>query len=81
MKHEIDAKFGWRLDSKYSANVGLKYVSEKNDDLDSLDVKKTIMRPSLTFTGVPSDKIMFTAGFNMSQEKSRGPVAVALFDG
>jgi hypothetical protein len=80
-KHEIDLNIGWHPTAKYIANIGMKFETDKNDDLDSLDVKHSLMRPNFSLTGMPSDKFMFTAGFSYNHYKSRGPVAVALFDG
>jgi len=79
--HEIKWDGTYRPTAKVSANLGFRYVYDKNGDLDTLDVKHTVMQPSLALTLTPDVRWSLTGGFTYNYNKSRGPVAVALFDG
>ena len=60
---------------------GVNGQYDKNADLDSLDVKHFMLVPNFNLNIMPDEKTMFTAGYTYNFSKSRGPVAVALFDG
>ena len=53
----------------------------KNGDLDSLDVKHSAIRPNLALSVSPIPRWFLMGGYTYQYAKSRGPVAVALFDG
>jgi len=80
-RHEFSWNSTWRPTLKTSVNVGLKGFYDKNGDLDSLDVKHFSLQPNLSLTTTPTPKWSFTAGYTYNMNTSRGPVAVALFDG
>ena len=79
--HAIDAKANLRLNKKASLNASVKFNFDKNDDLDSLTVEKTLFQPALGFTLTPDPKWMFTGGARYQYMKSTGPITVAMFDG
>lgn len=79
--HQVVLKSTIRPNPKYSFNLGLRVTSDKNGDLDSLDVKHLSMQPNLGMTLVPNPKWSFATGYTHDYSKSRGPVSVALFDG
>jgi len=79
--HEFDIKTSYRPDNKMSVNLGLKAKFDKNGDLDSLDVKHSMYQPNLVITMTPDPKWSMSAGYTFGHYTSRGPVAVALFDG
>ncbi len=81
IKHEINWTSTYRPTNKVNLNLGAKFVLDKNSDLDSLDVKHTTMIPNLAVSFMPDPRWNVTAGFNYYYNKTRGPVAVALFDG
>ena len=66
---------------KYTLIFGVNGQYDKNGDLDSLDVKHFMLVPNLNLNITPNTKTMFSAGYTYNYSKSRGPVAVALFDG
>jgi hypothetical protein len=78
---EVDWKGTWRTSAKSSLMAGVKYIYDKNGDLDSLDVEHSSLQPNLAFTVLPSPRWSLTGGVSYLANKSRGPVAVALFDG
>lgn len=79
--HEFAWSSTWRPNMKTSVNVGLKGSYDKNGDLDSLDVEHFTLQPNLALTATPNPRWSLTAGYTYNMTKSRGPVAVALFDG
>ena len=79
--HEIDARSTLRPSNKTSINLGLRLVTDKNGDLDSLDVEHFRLTPNVSFSVIPSQNWTFTSGYTLNHFKSRGPVTVALFDG
>lgn len=79
--HEFAWSSTWRPNMKTSVNLGLKGSYDKNGDLDSLDVKHFTLQPNISLTTTPSPKWSLTAGYTYNMNTSRGPVAVALFDG
>ncbi len=80
-KHDIEWSSNWCPNSKVGINMGMKIGLDKNNDLDSLDVKQTSMQPNLSINFNPNSKISLTTGFSYTQYDSRGPVTIALFDG
>ena len=79
--HEIDWQSTWRPVSMATVNVGAKFIYDKNGDLDSLDVKHTSLQPNLALHLMPNPQWTVTGGFTYFMNTSRGPLAVALFDG
>jgi len=79
--HDFDFGLTYRPDNKMSVNFGLKAKFDKNGDLDSLDVEHSMYQPNLALTLTPDPKWSMSAGYTFGHYKSRGPVAVALFDG
>ena len=79
--HAFEWQSNWKPQPDVTVTVGLKGSYDKNTDLDSLDVNHFALRPNLSLTYMPSGKATLTAGYTFNSVKSRGPVAVALFDG
>lgn len=79
--HKIEWNSNWTPNEKVNVNLGFNFKYDKNGDLDSLDVKNTMMNPNLYINLMPNAKWYVTAGYNYNYNKSRGPVTVALFDG
>jgi len=79
--HEVQLTATYRASSKTSLNLKIDGMTDKNGDLDSLDVKHHKANANLSLTFIPDPKWTFSGGFNYQMEKSRGPVTVALFDG
>jgi hypothetical protein len=61
--------------------IGVKGRYDKNGDLDSLDVKHFALVPDVILNYMPGPKWALTTGYTYQYDKSRLPVAVALFDG
>ncbi len=80
-EHRIEWSSTWRPDLKTTLNLGVRAQFDKNNDLDSLDVKHSKIQPNLALTYMPNAGISLTAGYTYDFSKSRLPVAVALFDG
>ena len=78
---EADWKGTWRVSDKATLMGGVRFVTDKNGDLDSLDVEHSSLQPNLAFTAIPDPRWSITGGVSYSVNKSRGPVTVALFDG
>ncbi len=78
---EFEWNSNWRPDSKLGLNVGVRGSYDKNNDLDSLDVEHFTLVPNLNVNLMPTPQFVVTAGYTFNHHKSRGPVAVALFDG
>ena len=81
IKHEFDFRANARLSNRMNLNAGVKISSDKNDNLDSLDVKHTYFRPSVGISMTPHTKWVIAGGYRYDYMKSVGPVAVAMFDG
>ena len=79
--HEIEVKARFTPEPKWGMNASFKVISDKNTDLDSLDVKHLSVQPGLGLTYMPDMRWALAAGYNYNYYKSRGPVTVALFDG
>ena len=79
--HDFELRATLKPESRYTVNVGVRGNYDKNSDLDSLDVNEFFMQPNLSLTFVASQRTALTAGYTYNYRKSRGPVAVALFDG
>ncbi|RKX24022.1 MAG: hypothetical protein DRP45_09135 [Candidatus Zixiibacteriota bacterium] len=79
--HEVSLSSTFRPSAKTSLNLKVKGVMDKNGDLDSLDVKHSKLNGNLSLTFMPDLKWTLSGGVSYGMEKSRGPVAVALFDG
>lgn len=77
--------FNWNMNynptSDLSIVMGLRGKLDKNDDLDSLDVKHSSFVPSVMFNYIPDMKTSINLGYTYNYDKSRLPIAVALFDG
>ena len=77
--------FAWR--SNYmprpdvTIGIGVKGQYDKNGDLDSLDVNHFSLVPDVILNYMPGPKWALTTGYTYQFDKSRIPVAVALFDG
>jgi len=80
-EHTFDVQFSYRPEIEYSVNFGVKGSYEKNGDLDSLDVSSFTMRPNVSLNVNPNPKVSLTAGFTYDYRASKGPIAIALFDG
>lgn len=80
-RHEFEWKSTYRPSQKYSLSMGLKGSFDKNNDLDSLDVKHSSLQPNLTLNVTPDARWLISAVYTYNYDKSRGPIAVALFDG
>lgn len=80
-KHDISFSSTYRPTNKVNLTVGLKAVFDKNGDLDSLDVKHSMLQPNLNLTFMPNPKWTIVSGYTLNQTKSQGPLAVPLFDG
>lgn len=79
--HVFEWTSNYKPNKMYTVNVGLKGKYDKNGDLDSLDVKHLSLVPNLYVNVTPDMKWMLTTGYTYNYDKSRLPVAVALFDG
>lgn len=79
--HILDLTSSWRPNNKVNMNFGFKAKYDKNDDLDSLDVSHFSMQPSLALNINIDQKWTVSLGGSYAFKKSRGPVAIALFDG
>ena len=77
--------FDWNMNYKPSSTVsitmGLKGKLDKNDDLDSLDVKHSSFVPSMSLAVAPNSKFSMQTGYSYNFDKSKLPVTIALFDG
>ncbi len=77
--------FDWNMSynpgKKFSATFGLKGKLDKNDDLDSLDVKHSSFIPSVTIMHNPTERFSLHTGYSYNYDKSRLPISVAVFDG
>lgn len=80
-EHIFEWHSNWHPNKQTNINLGLKFNHDKNGDLDSLDVKHTMIQPNLALNYTPNPKWMVTAGYTWQNYKSSGPVTVALFDG
>ncbi len=79
--HILDLTSTWRPNNKVNLNFGFKAKYDKNGDLDSLDVSHFSMQPSLAVNVNLDQKWAVSLGGSYGYNKSRGPVAIALFDG
>ncbi len=80
-EHRFELRTSFNPKPEYTLNIGVRGSYDKNTELDSLDVNHFAIQPNLNITYVPGAKVSFSAGYTYSYKKSRGPVAVALFDG
>ncbi len=80
-EHIFEWNSQWRPTSKMNVSLGLKGSYDKNGDLDSLDVNHLNVQPYAALNLTPNPNWSFMAGGSFIHYKSRGPVAVALFDG
>ncbi len=80
-KHQFEWKSNWRATDMVNLNLGVRGYYDKNSDLDSLDVKHFSVLPNANINFTPDPRFVATAGYTYNYFKSRGPVAVALFDG
>ncbi len=76
-----DWNMSYNPGSKLSLTMGLKGKMDKNDDLDSLDVEHSSFIPSISIMHTPSARFSLQTGYSYNYDKSRLPIAVALFDG
>ena len=81
VKHDIEWGTSWRPSYKVGINLGIKARLYSNNDLGDLDVEQKSLQPSLSVNFAPSSKVSLTTGYSYTQQDSRGPVAIALFDG
>ena len=79
--HEVSLASTFRPTAKTTLNLKVNATMDKNGDLDSLDVKHNKLNGNLSFTLMPDLKWTLSGGVSVRMEKSRGPIAVALFDG
>lgn len=80
-EHQIVWNSNYRPNLKTTLNLGVRAKFDKNGDLDSLDVKHSMIQPNLTLTYTPDAKLALSAGYTYDLSKSRLPATVALFDG
>ncbi|MFH2048239.1 MAG: GSU2204 family CXXCH-containing (seleno)protein [bacterium] len=80
-KHQFDWNLNWQSNNEVSFNIAAKVSYDKNSDLDSLDVEHFSALPGFAINFMPDARTVFTSGYTYGYYKSRGPVAVALFDG
>ncbi len=80
-KHVFEWRSTYRPSGRHSLNIGLKGKYDKNNDLDSLDVKHFSLQPNLNINYTPDVKWTLAAGYTYSFDKSKLPITVALFDG
>jgi hypothetical protein len=80
-EHIFEWSSSFRPTNKAAINLGLKGKYDKNGNLDSLDVKHLALQPNLAVTLTPEPRWTISGGYTFNYYKSRGPVAVALFDG
>ena len=78
---EVQWQSTYRPSAKTSLNLSARGSFDKNGDLDSLDVKHSKLNANLSVTFLPDIKWAVSGGVGYNFQKSRGPVAVALFDG
>jgi len=81
IKHDFNWVSNWRPINNVSVSVGARGSYDKNNDLDSLDVEHFAVQPNLAISLTPDPKVAITGGYTFQHNKSRGPVAIALFDG
>jgi len=74
-------KANLKVNRKASLNANVKLNLEKNDDLDSMNVEKTLFQPALGFSIAPNQQWVFVGGMRYQYMKSTGPITVAMFDG
>lgn len=79
--HNADVSATFNPTNKASLMLGMKAMFDKNSDLDSLDVKHSNLQPNVNLTLTPTPQWVVASGYTGSFGKSRGPIAVALFDG
>ncbi len=79
--HKFEWRSTYRPSNKYYVMLGVKGKLDKNNDLDSLDVKHLSIQPHVNFNLMPDPAWVVTAGYSYNFDKSRVPLAVALFDG
>ena len=79
--HKVSLSSTFRPSAETTVNLKVNATIDKNGDLDSLDVKHNKLNGNLSFTFMPDLKWTLSGGVGYRMEKSRGPVAVALFDG
>jgi hypothetical protein len=79
--HEFSLHGDLKASARLSLTGDLKITYDKNNDLDSLEVKQSSIQPSLALMFAPNPQVAISAGYSLQAAKSRGPVAIALFDG
>jgi len=79
--HNFEWRSTWQPSKTYSLNLGVKGKLDKNGDLDSLDVEHTSLVPHAYLNLMPNMKWTVTTGYTYNYDKSRIPIAIALFDG
>lgn len=77
----FDWNTSYNPNMKFSTIFGVKGNFDKNDDLDSLDVKHTSFIPSVSLQYTPDNIFSMQVGYSYNYDKSRLPVTVALMDG
>jgi len=81
IKHDFNWVSNWRPINNVSVSLGARGSYDKNNDLDSLDVEHFAVQPNLAISLTPNPKVAITGGYTFQHNTSRGPVAIALFDG
>jgi hypothetical protein len=81
IEHQLQLTGNLQLNRKVGLNANIKLNLDKNTELDSLDVEHTFFQPSLGFNISPDMRWIFAGGMRYQYYKSRGPIAVAMFDG
>ena len=79
--HELQLKGGIKATDCLVVNAALRTVYDKNSDLDTLDVHHYLIQPNVNLVMTPCDKVTLNAGYTYDYSKSRGPIAIPLFDG
>jgi len=80
-KHIFEWKSTYHPTGRYTLTIGLKGQYDKNGDLDSLDIKHFSLRPNASINYTPDMMWTVAAGYTYLFDKSKIPIAVALFDG
>lgn len=81
IEHKLELTGHYKLNHKVGLNANVKLNLDKNTELDSLEVEHTYFQPSLGFNITPDMRWVLAGGMRYQYYKSRGPIAVAMFDG
>lgn len=79
--HEVHLKGGMKATDCVNVNAALRTIYDKNSDLDTLDVHHYMIQPNINVVMTACGNITVNTGYTFDYSKSRGPVAIPLFDG